>query len=44
VHDHAFIEENGRTRMIDHLVFAAPLGILGILADRVAVIKAEAGR
>lgn len=37
VHDHLFVEENGRTRMTDHLVFAAPLGILGSIAERLVL-------
>jgi len=35
VHDHLFVAENGQTRMTDVLVFAAPLGILGRLAEKV---------
>ena len=34
VHDHFFVEEGGRTRMTDLLVFEAPLGILGRIAER----------
>ncbi|HEX8409881.1 MAG TPA: cell division protein, partial [Thermoanaerobaculia bacterium] len=34
VHDHYFIEENGVTQMTDVLVFAAPLGILGRIAEK----------
>jgi ligand-binding SRPBCC domain-containing protein len=34
VHDHFFVEENGQTRMTDLLVFEAPLGILGRIAER----------
>src|SRR4051794_20621974 len=34
VHDHFFEPANGGTLMIDALVFAAPLGILGRLAER----------
>jgi ligand-binding SRPBCC domain-containing protein len=34
VHDHFFEPSNGGTLMIDVLVFAAPLGILGRLAER----------
>lgn len=34
VHDHYFVAENGGTKMTDVLVFAAPLGILGLLAER----------
>ena len=33
VHDHFFVEEHGQTRMTDLLVFEAPLGILGRLAE-----------
>jgi len=33
VHDHHFVSENGRTRMTDTLAFAAPLGILGRIAE-----------
>ncbi|HWW62670.1 MAG TPA: SRPBCC family protein [Thermoanaerobaculia bacterium] len=33
VHDHYFRDENGGTRMTDVLAFAAPLGILGRLAE-----------
>ena len=33
VHDHYFVEENGVTRMTDVLAFAAPLGILGRIAE-----------
>jgi len=34
VHDHFFEPSNGGTLMIDVLVFAAPLGILGAVAER----------
>ena len=34
VHDHYFVEENGVTQMTDVLVFAAPLGLLGRIAER----------
>ena len=34
VHDHYFVEENGITQMTDVLVFAAPLGILGRIAEK----------
>lgn len=34
VHDHFFVEENGQTRMTDLLVFEAPLGILGRIAEK----------
>ncbi|HEX7828957.1 MAG TPA: SRPBCC family protein [Thermoanaerobaculia bacterium] len=33
VHDHFFVEERGGTTMKDVLVFAAPLGILGRIAE-----------
>ena len=33
VHDHDFVSENGGTRMTDRLEFAAPLGILGRIAE-----------
>ena len=34
VHDHVFEPADGGTRMVDTLVFAAPLGILGWVAER----------
>lgn len=34
-HDHSFEVKNGRTIMIDRFEFAAPLGILGWLAERI---------
>ena len=34
VHDHFFEAENGGTRMVDLLAFAAPLGVLGLIAER----------
>jgi len=34
VHDHLFEAVDGGTKMIDHLVFTAPLGILGRIAER----------
>lgn len=34
VHDHYFVEENGVTQMTDVLAFAAPLGILGRIAEK----------
>ncbi len=34
VHDHFFVAENGGTKMTDVLVFSAPLGILGLLAEK----------
>ena len=33
VHDHEFRLENGGTRMVDVLAFAAPLGFLGLIAE-----------
>jgi ligand-binding SRPBCC domain-containing protein len=35
VHDHFFATEDGRTRMTDVLLFAAPLGVLGWIAEKV---------
>jgi ligand-binding SRPBCC domain-containing protein len=37
VHDHLFAPENGGTRMTDVLVFAAPLGILGRVAEKLVL-------
>lgn len=37
VHDHVFEPENGGTRMIDVLVFSAPLGILGRVAEKLVL-------
>lgn len=34
VHDHHFFHADGTTRMVDTVAFAAPLGILGILAEK----------
>jgi len=34
VHDHFFRDEDGATRMIDEIAFAAPLGILGVIAEK----------
>ena len=34
VHDHEFRIENGGTRMVDILAFSAPLGILGLVAEK----------
>lgn len=34
VHDHYFVEENDVTQMTDVLVFSAPLGVLGRIAER----------
>ena len=33
VHDHFFVAENGSTQMTDVLMFSAPLGFLGSLAE-----------
>jgi ligand-binding SRPBCC domain-containing protein len=33
VHDHFFVAERGGTRMTDEAVFAAPLGVLGLIAE-----------
>jgi ligand-binding SRPBCC domain-containing protein len=35
VHDHRFSFDDGRTTMVDVLVFSAPFGILGRFAERV---------
>ena len=32
-HDHYFKEENGKTQMTDRVIYSAPLGLLGKLAD-----------
>ena len=37
VHDHFFTEHHGRTRMVDVLVFSAPLGVLGRIAERLVL-------
>ena len=37
VHDHLFVPDKGGTLMTDHLVFAAPLGILGRIAERLVL-------
>lgn len=34
VHDHYFAAENGGTKMTDVLMFAAPLGVLGVFAEK----------
>jgi ligand-binding SRPBCC domain-containing protein len=34
VHDHYFRDENGLTHMTDEIVFAAPLGVLGVIAEK----------
>lgn len=34
VHDHYFAGENGGTKMTDMLVFSAPLGVLGVVAEK----------
>lgn len=39
VHDHHFHSVAGGTRMVDVLDFAAPLGLLGRIAERVAVTR-----
>lgn len=33
-HDHYFAVEEGRTKMTDVLIFSAPLGVLGLLAEK----------
>ena len=37
VHDHEFAAVEGATIMIDIVVFAAPLGVLGLVAERVVL-------
>jgi len=37
VHDHYFVAEGDRTHMIDAVVFAAPLGILGRIAEKLVL-------
>lgn len=37
VHDHFFSVENSRTLMVDALLFSAPLGILGRIAERLVL-------
>ncbi|HEX2833989.1 MAG TPA: SRPBCC family protein [Thermoanaerobaculia bacterium] len=37
VHDHTFVEERGGTTMTDVAVFAAPLGVLGWIAERLVL-------
>lgn len=34
-HDHSFIDQGGKTLMIDRFEFSAPLGFLGTIAERV---------
>jgi ligand-binding SRPBCC domain-containing protein len=34
VHDHFFVRENGGTNMTDVLIFSAPLGVVGVLAEK----------
>ena len=34
VHDHFFVVEGNRTKMTDVLVFSAPLGVLGLIAEK----------
>ena len=38
-HDHFFHEEDGGTRMVDVLVFSAPLGVLGWIAEKVVLTR-----
>ena len=33
-HEHRFKEQEGRTIMIDHFSYRSPLGLLGVLADK----------
>jgi len=37
VHDHLFVAHNSGTRMKDILVFEAPLGVLGLIAERLVL-------
>jgi len=37
VHDHFFASENGVTTMTDVLAFSAPLGVLGIIAEKLVL-------
>lgn len=37
VHDHFFRDEHGATLMVDELAFAAPLGILGVIAEKLVL-------
>jgi len=37
VHDHFFTSENGVTTMTDVLAFSAPLGVLGIIAEKLVL-------
>lgn len=39
VHDHFFEPESAGTRMVDLLRFAAPLGILGLIAERLFLAR-----
>jgi ligand-binding SRPBCC domain-containing protein len=39
VHDHRFFSEGSATRMVDVLTFAAPLGVLGRMAE-ILVLRA----
>ena len=39
VHDHYFVADGRRTKMTDLLVFAAPLGILGRIAERLFLAR-----
>ncbi|MGM0843634.1 MAG: SRPBCC family protein [Bacillota bacterium] len=38
-HSHQFIEKDGGTLMIDHFQYKSPLGLLGILADKLFLEK-----
>ncbi len=37
VHDHFFTHEGARTKMVDVLVFSAPLGLLGVIAEKLVL-------
>ena len=38
-HEHCFIEKNGKTVMIDNLMYETPFGIFGKLFDNLVLIK-----
>lgn len=38
-HEHSFIEKNGKTVMIDHLMYENPFGIFGKLFDKLVLKK-----
>ena len=38
-HEHSFIEKNGKTVMIDNLIYETPFGIFGKLFDRLILKK-----